>query len=286
VSAIASVETPAAVPALPSRSYARAFADLKSGYEQRELWAHLGWQDIKQRYRRSFLGPIWITIATGATSLAMGLMYSVLFGQDIAVLLPHITIGLIVWGFIAGCILEGADVFASNVGLITQLPAPLSVHVYRLVWRQLLLFGHNLIIYFILLAVFRIQIHWTIFTAFVALALLALNGAWVAIVFGIVSTRFRDIRPILESVVQLLFFMTPIVWMTDTIVQNGGKYADRARLAELNPLFHYLAIIRDPMLGHKQEAYHWYIVIAITAAGWAVALYFLRNYRARVPYWV
>ena len=286
MSTTASVETPTAKPAPPSRSFARAFADLKSGFDQRELWAHLGWQDIKQRYRRSFLGPIWITIATGATSLAMGLMYSVLFGQDIAVLLPHITIGLIVWGFIAGCILEGADVFSSNIGLITQLPAPLSVHIYRLVWRQILLFGHNLIIYFILLAVFRIDIHWTIFTAFVALGLLAINGAWVAIVFGIVSTRFRDIRPILESVVQLLFFMTPIVWMTDTITQNGGKYADRARLAELNPLFHYLAIIRDPMLGNKQAAYHWYIVLAITVAGCALAMYFLRNYRARVPYWV
>ncbi len=268
------------------RSFARAFADLKAGLDQRELWAHLGWQDIKQRYRRSFLGPIWITIATGATSLAMGLMYSVLFGQDLAVLLPHITIGLIVWGMIAGCILEGSAVFSANVGLITQLPAPLSVHVYRLVWRQLLLFGHNLIIYFILLAVFRIPIHWTILTAFVALALLAINGAWVAIVAGIVATRFRDISPILESVVQLLFFMTPIVWMTDTIRQNGGQYAERARLAELNPLFHYLEIIRAPMLGHEQHAYHWFIVLAITVAGWILALFFLRNYRARVPYWV
>jgi len=286
VSAIASVETPAPMHKANPRSFARAFADLKAGLDQRELWAHLGWQDIKQRYRRSFLGPIWITIATGATSLAMGLMYSVLFGQDLAVLLPHITIGLIVWGMIAGCILEGSAVFSANVGLITQLPAPLSVHVYRLVWRQLLLFGHNLIIYFILLAVFRIPIHWTILTAFVALALLALNGAWVAIVAGIVATRFRDISPILESVVQLLFFMTPIVWMTDTIRQNGGQYAERARLAELNPLFHYLEIIRAPMLGHEQHAYHWFIVLAITVAGWILALFFLRNYRARVPYWV
>ena len=286
MSVIASVETPPAANEANSRSFARAFTDLKTGLDQRELWAHLGWQDIKQRYRRSFLGPIWITIATGATAVAMGLMYSVLFGQDIAVLLPHITIGLIVWGMISGCILEGAAVFASNVGLITQLPAPLSVHVYRLVWRQLLLFAHNLIIYFILLAVFQIPIHWTVFTAFFALALLALNGVWVGIVAGIVATRFRDIQPILESVVQLLFFMTPIVWMTDTIRQNGGRYAERSKLAELNPLYHYLEIIRAPMLGKEQHLYHWLIVIAITVAGWALALVALRNYRARVPYWV
>lgn len=286
MSVTASVETSEPLRGAPSRSYARAFEDLKAGFNQRELWAHLGWQDIKQRYRRSLLGPIWITIATGATATAMGLMYSVLFGQDLKVLLPHITLGLIVWGMISGCILEGAAVFSSNVGLITQLPAPLSVHVYRMVWRQVLLFAHNLIIYFILLAVFQIPIHWTVFTAFVALGLLALNGVWIGLVAGIVATRFRDIQPILESAVQLLFFMTPIVWMTDTIRQNGGDYAERARLAELNPLYHYLEIIRAPMLGQDQAAYHWYIVLAFTVTGWALALWALRNYRARVAYWV
>ncbi len=269
-----------------SRSFARAFGDLRSGLAQRELWAHLGWQDIKQRYRRSFLGPIWITISMGVTALAMGLLYSQLFQQEIADFLPSLTVGLIVWGLIAGCILEGADVFVANEGLIKQLPAPLSVHVYRMVWRQVLLFGHNLIIYFILLVLFPKPLHWTVIAAFPALALLALNGVWIGIVAGIISTRFRDISPILGSIVQLLFFLTPIVWSEKILLKNGGAQAERANLAQINPLYHYLDIIRAPMLGEDQQAYHWYIVLAITVVGWAVALFFLRNYRARVAYWV
>lgn len=232
------------------------------------------------------LGPIWITIATGVTAVAMGLLYSVLFQQDIAEFLPHVTIGLIVWALISGAILEGSDVFTSNEGLIKQLPAPLSVHVYRLVWRQLLLFGHNIIIYLVLLVVFPKTLHWTDLSAFVALGLLAVNMVWVAFVFGILSTRFRDISPILFSLVQLLFFMTPIVWNDQALLAQGGQVAERARLAQINPLYHFLEIIRAPMLGQEQQAYHWYIVLAITAAGLLLALFLLRRLRARVAYWV
>jgi len=286
VPSTASVDRPVLAPQSNSRSFARAFRDLATGLEQRELWAHLGWQDIKQRYRRSFLGPIWITISMGVTALAMGLLYSQLFQQEIADFLPSLTVGLIVWGLISGCILEGADVFVANEGLMKQLPAPLSVHVYRMVWRQVLLFAHNLIIYFVLLVIFPKPLHWTVIAAFPALALLALNGVWIGIVAGIMSTRFRDISPILGSMVQLLFFLTPIVWSEKILLKNGGKQAERANLAQINPLYHYLDIIRAPMLGEDQQAYHWYIVLAITVAGWALALFFLRNYRARVAYWV
>ena len=65
--------------AAQSKTFRRAFGDLVDGFASRELWLHLGWQDIKQRYRRSVLGPIWITIATGTTAVAMGRLYSKLF---------------------------------------------------------------------------------------------------------------------------------------------------------------------------------------------------------------
>src|SRR5699024_5972242 len=93
-----------------SHTFRRAVADLRQGLQQRELWLSLGWQDIKQRYRRSTLGPLWITIATGVMAGALGLLYSVLFQLSLADFLPHVTVGLIMWGFISGCIKEGSEV--------------------------------------------------------------------------------------------------------------------------------------------------------------------------------
>src|SRR5699024_5995368 len=241
---------------------------------------------IKQRYRRSTLGPLWITIATGVMAGALGLLYSVLFQLSLADFLPHVTVGLIMWGFISGCIKESSEVFISNEGLIKQLPSALSVHVYRLVWRQFLFLCHNMVIWVGLMLIFPRPLGWELLLSVLGLAVLLVNGVWVTMLFGILATRFRDIAPLLESMVQLLFYMTRIVWTTQTLYEQGGESADRGRIAEINPPYHSLAIVRAPMIGQPVDAYHWWIVLACTAGGILLAFLVLRRFRARVPYWV
>ena len=267
-----------------SRTLSKAWWDLRTGFARRELWAHLGWQDIKQRYRRSVLGPIWITIATGTTAVAMGGLYSKLFHLQLSVHLPYVTLGLIIWNLINASILEGADVFVANEGLIKQLPAPLSVHIYRLVWRQIILFGHNIVIFVVIAIIYPKPWSWADLAVVPALALIVLNCIWVSVVFGILGTRYRDISPLLFSVVQLLFFMTPIIWNENTLASAGaGRWG---KIVELNPLLHYLDIVRAPLLGAPQEMRHWAVVLVLTVIGWALATFALRQYRARVAYWV
>lgn len=267
-----------------SKTFARAAGDLAGGFRKRELWLHLGWQDIKQKYRRSVLGPFWITIATGTTAVAMGLLYSKLFGLPLAEHLPYVTLGLIIWNMINAAILEGSEVFIANEGLIKQLPTPLSVHVYRLVWRQMILFGHNMVIFVVIAVIYPKPWSWADLTVVPALALIMLNCVWVAFCFGILATRYRDISPLLGALVQLLFFMTPIIWNAETLERQGA--GGWARIIELNPLLHYLDILRAPLLGATQEPRHWLVVAVLTVLGWCAAALALRQYRARVPYWV
>jgi ABC-2 type transport system permease protein len=269
------------------RTYRAAVIDLRRGWEQRALWGHLGWQDIRQRYRRSVLGPLWISITMAVTAVALGILYAGLFDTDLAIQLPYVLVGFIVWNFISGCISEGAEVFTSNDGLITHLPAPLSIHLYRLIWRQTLFFLHNLVVYVVMLVVFPQHLHWTDLTVLPAFLLLAVNGAWVALLLGIVTTRFRDLLPITQSVVQLAFFMTPIVWIYDQLLNSPNPaIAERARLAEFNPFLHFLEIVRAPMLGQDQHLRYWIVVLVITVVGWALTMFVLRRYRSRVSYWV
>lgn len=283
----AAAPAPAQIPVSDSVSFRRAFRDLRSGWSQRELWLHLGWQDIKQKYRRSVLGPFWVTIATGAMAVSLGMLYSLILDQDLNYFLPYLTVGLIVWGLIQGCIVEGSEVFIANEGLIKQLPSALSVHVYRLVWHQVLLLAHNMIIYFVLLAVFwtSLDLDFTALLAIPALALIIVNGVWVTLLFGIFATRFRDVAPLLTSLTQLLFYVTPIVWTTK-VFDGRPNIEGRARLAEINPLYHYLEIVRAPLIGEPVALYHWGIVGALTVGGCALTLIVLRRFRARVPYWV
>ncbi|MFT4042206.1 MAG: ABC transporter permease [Gordonia sp. (in: high G+C Gram-positive bacteria)] len=287
---MSAVANEATIPPRPQRSESRtlrrAVDDLSTGLRARELWAQLGWQDIKQRYRRSVLGPLWISIATGITALAMGLLYSQLFHEDIKTFLPYVTLGFIFWGFIEGSMLDGAEVFTKNDGLIKQIPAPLSVHVYRLVWRQLIVFAHNIVIYVILLVIFPQPLTWTVVLILPAMALFVLNSVWVAMVFGILTTRFRDVEQLLTTVVRLVFFMTPIIWSAKSLHQVTGGESSRTRIVEINPMYHFLEITRGPLLGESVAFYHWVIVIGVTIAGWLVTLFVMRNFRARVAYWV
>ncbi|WP_439651112.1 galactan export ABC transporter permease subunit Wzm/RfbD [Nocardia panacis] len=283
------IHTPTDVTPLASDSqtFTRAFKDFRDGFGQRELWLSLGWQDIKQRYRRSVLGPFWITIATALQATAMGLLYATLFNSSIKEYLPYVTIGLIIWNVINASIIEGSEVFIANEGLIKQLPSALSVHVYRLVWRQFLFFAHNILIYLVLLAGFGVWEHlrWSSLLAIPAIVLVFLNSMWVSIVFGIFSTRYRDIAPILSSTALMLFVLTPVMWKTQAL-QTQINAGSRAHLVEIVPTFHYLEIVRAPLLGEPSALRHWVIVLAITAVGWIVAVFAMRKYRSRVPYWV
>lgn len=277
---VAPVDPFAADPSTP-RSWKRAFRDIGQGWRQRPLWGYLGWQDIKQRYRRSVLGPLWISISMGVIATAMGILYGTLFHEDITVFLPYVATGLLIWNFINGCILEGSEVFIANEGLIKFLPAPITLHVYRLVWRQTLFFLHNLVIWLLLVIIFPQPLSWTVLLAVPAFLVLGVNGAWISVLSGILATRFRDIPPIIASLTQLIFFMTPIVWSYERLKTNP-----LAGYVELNPVMHFVEILREPLLGQEIVWRHWIVVGAITVVGSAAALVCLRNYRSRVAYWV
>src|SRR5262249_38991878 len=89
---------------------ARARADLVGGLRRWELWGTLGWRDIRQRYRRSTLGPFWLTISMGVMVAALGLVYAELFGHTLADYLPQLALGLIVWSFISTPIVDGCNI--------------------------------------------------------------------------------------------------------------------------------------------------------------------------------
>jgi ABC-2 type transport system permease protein len=309
VQAADSPVTTSAPPASDSKTFSRAFADIQAGFRARQLWGHLGWQDIKQRYRRSVIGPFWITISQAVIALGLGLLYSQLFKVPVEVFLPYISTGFIIWGFISGCLSEGMETFIANEGLIKQLPAPLSVYVLRTVWRQTLLLAHNMIVYVAVVAIFfgtlsheysvsngacvnggicHPGLSWTILLAIPGFLLLALNAGWATLLFGIISTRFRDIPQVVNSLIQLLFYGTPIVWPVDQLLA-GGQRAEISwilPIVKANPLYHFMQVVRAPLLGQQFTAENWIVVGSITVVGWALALVAMRNYRARVSYWV
>jgi ABC-2 type transport system permease protein/lipopolysaccharide transport system permease protein len=264
---------------LTRENFSRAVGDIVGGWRSRRLWIMIGIQDIQKRYRRSIIGPFWITISMGVMIAALGLLYGAIFRQPLDVYLPYLAAGFVCWGLISSLALEGTAAFTANEGYIKQLSAPLSIHVYSVVWRNLVIFLHNVWIYFIVALWFGKAPGWTVFWAFPAFAVLLLNGLWIGILLGLFSTRFRDVPQIVASVVQVMFFLTPVIWTTDML-------PGRALILDLNPFYYFLELVRAPLLGYLPSAQVVAGAVVITALGWVFALMFYTIYRWRLAYWV
>jgi ABC-2 type transport system permease protein/lipopolysaccharide transport system permease protein len=263
-----------------NRQAARALSDVTDGLKAWPLWGSLAWSDIRERYARSMLGPFWLTLSMAILVTCLGFIYGGLFSMPLPKYLPYLGTGFIIWSFISLCIVEGCHIFTVAGGTIKQIAAPLSVYAIRLVWRNFVVFLHNILIYVLILMFFPV---WpgvaNILLASLAFAILCINAFWIALVLGMISARFRDIPPLVASLVQVAFFITPIFWHAD---QLPRRYA----IVDYNPFLYYIEIVRQPLLGNAPTASHWAVVITLTIVGSLFSFVFFTQYRRRIAYWV
>jgi len=266
------------LPAPPTRA-AAAWGDLVEGMSKTWMWWAMAMQDIKMRYRGSLLGPFWLTISMVIMIAAMGLIYSRLFNMEITTYLPFLTVGLVIWNFVSTVMIEGCQTFLSAQNIITQVRMPFSVHAWRTVCRNLIVLAHNVAIIPIVMIIFGVWVGWDVIIIVPALAILTLNGVWVSILLGMVSARYRDVHPIVMSVVQVIFFVTPIFWPPEAI----GEWKEAL---PFNPLFAAIDVIRAPLLGTTSFAYSWVVLLTVTVLGCLGTFALFVKFRPRIAYWV
>ena len=259
--------------------FADAVYDLIGGLTRWQLWSTLGWHDIRQRYRRSLVGPFWLTLSMGIMVAGLAYLYAGLFGQKIENYLPYVAAGIIVFNLISSMASEGSAVFTSASSHILQLRVPLSVYVYQMVWRNLLIFAHNISIYILVVFFAKVPVGWNTLLAVAGLFLVLLNGVWVGVTLGSLSARFRDVPMIVGSVMQVAFFLTPVFW-------TPGALPNRALFVQLNPFYYLVDIVRMPLMGEVPPPSMWAAVVLFNIAGALITIVFFARYRARVAYWV
>jgi lipopolysaccharide transport system permease protein len=266
-------------PARRRSAWALALRDLSDGLANVRVWQMLAWYEIRQRYKRSALGPFWLTLSTGVLVAGMGPLYGRLLGQEISAYFPFLAIGVIVWQLIASLINDAGQVFIVAEQYIKQVRMPFTVHVLRMVWRNVIIFAHNLVIVIVVLIWFSPNWTWLPLMALPGLFFVLLNGVWFGILLGLLCARFRDIPPIVSSVVQLAFFLTPIMWKREMLGRHQWA-------ADINPLYHLIEVVRAPLLGEAATGRSWTMVLLLTIAGFAITLPFFARYRGRIAYWL
>jgi len=258
---------------------ARGAHELLGALKLRDTWAYCGWQDIRLRYRRSLLGPWWLTASTAVTIGVLGLLWSRIFQLDIKDYLPFYAIGHVVWTWFAAQINDACAGFTQFEHIIKQTRLPYPTYLLRLATRNMLILGHHAVVVLLVLLFCGVGWHAPSWLSFVGLALAAIVGLLLSIVVAICCARYRDLPPVVASLLQIAFFLTPILW-------QPGALRSSAWVAEMNPLFHWIELIRRPLLGQWPDpaSYLWTVgsLLVLTFA----TLWLLGRQRDRIAYWL
>jgi ABC-type polysaccharide/polyol phosphate export permease len=257
--------------------------DLIGGLRRYDLWGRLGWLEIKRRYRRTVIGPFWACLSLLIFVIVIGGVGSGLLSKHTAEYLPFLVAGMIVWVMLQSIIIESVTVFVAGTGLLRQMNFEYCILVYSLLWRNFILFGHNLLVYFLIfLIVAPEKLGFANLLAIPGLVVLAVNCAWLSLLLGMAALRFRDLQQLVMSIVQVSMFVTPLFWPPDGLEGLRSIF-----FVALNPLYHLLTIVRDPLLsGTLAPVNSWIAVTLITIMGWASTYALFVKFRKRIPYWL
>ena len=258
-----------------------AVVDLKRSRQKIYLAVMLGWQDIKQRYRRSKLGPFWLTISMGVMIGMIGIVFGQVLNSPMKEYLPFLATGIILWTCFSTGVMEGSTSFIDAQGMIRQLDLPLSLYPIRVLWRNIVICGHNIIILPLVFLIVGKEITWNIFWVIPGFLLFSWNMLWISLLLGTFCTRFRDMPQIVNSLIQVFFYVTPIIWMPGALSARSANL-----LVEPNPVYHLLQVVRAPILGSSPTVMNWTVSVLVALLGSAVALWFFGKYKKRIAYWL
>jgi ABC-type polysaccharide/polyol phosphate export permease len=245
------------------------------------LAAMLAWEDVKQAYRRSALGPFWITASMAVQIGSMGVVFGFIFRIALHDYLPFLACSLMLWSLIISTVNEGCLAFISSEAMIKQLDLSLYVYVWRVVLRNLITFAHNIVIVPIVFLVMWHPIGWQIVAFLPGLILVVANLSWITVVLGIASARFRDVPQTIAAIMTIIYFITPIMWQPTSLPSEPAHW-----LLGLNPFYHFLQLLRLPILSSMPTLENWAVAFATCLLGWTTALIALKKFKSDLAFWV
>jgi ABC-type polysaccharide/polyol phosphate export permease len=264
--------------------YAAGIDDIIEGAKKWRLWMHLARLDIRARYRRTVIGPLWTTLSAAVLILALGIVYSFLWHVEARVFLPYFAAGYSTWLFFTTAINEGAMAFSGNASIINSIRLPFSLHIFRLIARNIMIFFHIIIVYVLVLIWFRIfPDPKALLLLPIGFFLFVLNLFWLGLLLATVCSRYRDVTQVVTNFIQVAFFITPIFWQVELL---NPRPMVKLLLADLNPVYHLIELIRSPLLGRVPGALTFAVTSITAVAGLLLSVHVFSRYRGRIAFWI
>lgn len=240
---------------------------------------YFAWGDTRARYRRSVLGPFWLVIGTAVGVAGLSLLWSGLLKADRASFVPTMTVGIVLWQLIFGCVTESPSAFTRNAAVLRNLKTSYLIFPLQLLIRHLINFAHNLVVVAAVLLIYPPHIGPVQLLVVPGMLLLIGNLFWIAILFGMLGARFRDLEQTIAVLMPMMFFLSPVLYRPE---QLGAMEA----YVWLNPFTYLIGIVRDPVQGIVPTPAVYLVACLMLALGWAAAFRLYHKRHGRIPFWI
>ncbi len=241
--------------------------------------SYLAWSDTKARYKKSILGPFWLTLTNLIGILGLSVVWGTLLKEEMSTFVPSLTIGMIVWQLVAGTIGDAPTTFVRQAGVIRNVAMPIWFFVVRGLTKQVINFLHNIIIIVGVVIYFHFPLTNTMLLSIVGLLLVILNLFWITFLLGFVGARFRDIEWAITALLPLLFFVSPVIFKPDHLPEGLD-------IIWFNPLSYFIEVVRAPFLGKIPDMHTYIVMLSFLVLGGVLSLWLAIKKGKRVAYWV
>ena len=259
---------------------AEGLEELIGGARNWRVWHLLGLYELRHRYARSWFGQFWLVLSNAMMIGGLGLVWSLLWKQPLQGLMPFLGISLIMWHFMTQVLTECTMILTTDAKYYRNQKMNFSVSIYSVVYKNTLILAHNLVIIFALISIFRVPMNWYLLQIIPAFVVTWIMLLWVGYVTAMASARYRDIIQLITTWLMVWFFVTPVMWMPDTLPREYHFIID------YNPLAQFVELLRAPFLGQPVSAYTWFVTIVTALGGCMLALPVIGRYQRRVIFWI
>lgn len=255
--------------------------DIFNIFTNSSKWIYLGYHDIYLKYSRSFLGPWWSVFSVAVILGFLSIVWSQIFDISLMTYLPHLVICYIFWLWISSTLIDLSNFMIDQSALMTQIKISHWVLLMRIFFRNILVLVHNFTLIILLLLIF--DMNFGLYSLFKLIIVISISSIFLisnGMLLAMLVTRFRDFIPIVSTLINLIFFITPVIWDAKILKKN-------LFILDFNPFYWILNLIEsaiDTSVSFNLD--YFFNLFLLSLIMLLISIFIHGKYRPKIIHWL
>lgn len=256
-----------------------AWNDFCEGIKWFKPCFQMAWNDVLVRYRGSVLGPFWISLTTIFQLSILGVLYPSVFGIANEAYVPWLVVSLVFWQYIYTYLSDSCSTLQNGKKLFLNQRIPFSFFFYKQLITNIIVFLHQFPIIVMASFLFKISFHPLNFICFMGGFLVTSAFCFSAgIIISLATAKYRDVVPIVSNVLNILFLVTPIIWIPELMTRAQD-------VIKFNPCYYFLEFMRAPLLERHVSMGMWEVGLIFLGVQIFISVWLFAKVRKNIVLW-